>query len=32
MEETGASSCEIALEAEKLQGGRYLIRHEVFLQ
>lgn len=32
MEETGASSCEIALEAEKLQDGRYLIRHEVFLQ
>lgn len=32
MEETGASSCEIALEAEKLQDGRYLIRHEVLLQ
>lgn len=29
MTEIGASSCEMALETEKLQGGRYLIAHEV---
>ncbi|MGN1180725.1 MAG: transglutaminase domain-containing protein [Suilimivivens sp.] len=26
----GASSCEMALEMEELQGGRYLIAHDVF--
>ena len=25
----GASSCDMALEVEELQGGRYLITHEV---
>lgn len=29
MTEIGASSCEMALETEELQGGRYLIIHEV---
>lgn len=29
MTEIGASSCEMALEMEELQGGRYLIIHEV---
>lgn len=29
MTEIGASSCEIVIETERLQGGRYLITHEV---
>lgn len=29
MTEIGASSCEMALGTEQLQGGRYLIKHEV---
>ena len=29
MEAIGASSCEIRLSAEELQGGRYLITHQV---
>lgn len=28
----GASSCEIVIETEKLQGGRYLLTHEVFVR
>lgn len=29
--EIGALSCEMALETEQLQGGRYLIIHKVFV-
>lgn len=31
MTEIGASSCEITLETEALQDGRYLIRHEMYV-
>ena len=29
MDVVGASSCEIRLSAEELEGGRYLLTHEV---
>lgn len=32
MTELGAVSCEMALEVEELQGGRYLIRHDLSVQ
>lgn len=32
MTEIGASSCEITLETEALQDGRYLIRHEMYVR
>lgn len=32
MDAIGASSCEIRLSAEELQGGRYLITHQVYVQ
>lgn len=32
MTEIGASSCEMTLEAEPLQGGRYLISHTITVQ
>ena len=32
LEKTGAVSCEITLETEELQGGRYLIRHDVSIE
>ena len=31
MMEMGASSCEITLEVEELQGARYLIRHDLYI-
>lgn len=32
MTQVGASACEIMIEVEELQGGRYLIRHELYVR